>query len=710
MGTITPAGDGLSVNYTSSGFSFSSSGGKSRLGFSSSLSSAVWDNIIISQGSTYIEENFNNGSWDSSNFEVTVGSSNSSASSGSYTSGGGTRGVLRTTSDFVATLANPVSVEATLYTPDQLNISFFTFRGEGVANNGNGEPDDAINLRIHNFWNVGIDYRPDADSYGPGDAWFTDSPIRMILTDYGNGNGYSVEFIKQPLPQVVSATYDQANGILVVTGTNFIGLSGTNNDIDVTRVSFAGVAAGSYSLTDTPSVDILSASQFSLTLSSTDRAGVLQLLDADGAFATDGTAYNVSFADDWLPGSVTSANISDISSNILTVSGTPSPALPASSSTQSSGSPATPAGNRSSENSEDKNSIPSDSAPGAVSFQSDDYDGDGLREVLIARDGVIVDGNRDGLQDAQQSNVAGLRLINDGSRGSDYGAFEVEAGIQIRGISLISLSQESVFPVLPRGGGGAVAISLPDAIENAFAGVVSFEISGVEAGGSTQVKIHLPAGLSGDSDMAYVRFNYVSNRFEEYVDASGAPLYSFIDIDGDGFSDAVNLILVDGDPYWDGDGSANGTVVDPGFLAVGMYKLNGTKRKDVLTGNILANTIKGRDNDDWLQGELGADVLIGGKGKDRYVYVSADESPASARDTVTFEKQDRFVFSSFDGDSTTEGQQKLSFIGKNAFSNVAGELRATRSLLEADIDGDGVADFAVDLRSNLLITERNLVF
>ena len=66
------------------------------------------------------------------------------------------------------------------------------------------------------------------------------------------------------------------------------------------------------------------------------------------------------------------------------------------------------------------------------------------------------------------------------------------------------------------------------------------------------------------------------------------------------------------------------------------------------------------------------------------------------------------MFSSSDGDNTTEGQQKLSLIGKSNFSGVAGELRATRSVLEADLNGDSIANFAISLRGNTLISCSNL--
>jgi hypothetical protein len=351
---------------------------------------------------------------------------------------------------------------------------------------------------------------------------------------------------------------------------------------------------------------------------------------------------------------------------------------------------------------------PVDPAPAGTNIQATDADGDGLREVITASDGSTIDGNRDGIPDVQQTEVAGLRLINDGAAGSDYGALVVSPEVRLSAVTLTAPASDGGLPVTARGG-GTVVTSTPNGITNAFSGVVSFNVSGVTPGGSTQATISFPSGLPADSGNAYVRFNYSTNRFEEYVDASGAPLYSFVDTDGDGVFDAVNLTLVDGDPNWDGDGAANGTVVDPGFLASGERAFVGTKRRDVLTGNLLSNTIRGRKGNDWLQGGLGIDNLTGGRGRDRFVYTDAAESSAAQPDIVKRGRGDRFVFSAFDGDSTAEGRQSLEFIGKSAFSGVAGEMRGTRSVLEADLNGDSLADFAVNLRGNLLVTARDLV-
>ena len=730
MGVVTPSVDGKSVEYTSSGFSFTSTGGKSRLGFSSSIATAVWDNIVITQGGVSIEENFNNGTWDPALFEVTVGSADASASIGSYTSGTTSRGVLRTKNDYVATSLNPVYVEATLYTPNGLNINFFTFRGEGESNGGNGEPTDAINLRIHNFWNVGIDYRPDANHYQPGNSWFTSHPIRMALVDRGSNLGYTVTFTQQPLPTASSATYNQSTGELIVTGENLIATSGSANDIDASKIAFRGKNGSTYALASTASVDILTSSEFRVLLSQADRGQVQNLLDRDGLLSSDGSAYAIELADNWSTGSVTSANISDNANNPLTVSNTPAAPVSTSSdsSDTSSDSSDTNGGVSTPTSSPATPPIPADPAPASSNVQTSDADGDGLREVITASDGKTVDGNRDGIADYLQTEVVGLRLIINGELGSDYGALTTTPGTTLSNVDLVTPNADGTLTITGRDGTVGNFL-LPPGIESAFAGVVQFDVAGLTPGESTNVLIHLAPGTTRTkSDFttdangnriesfvatdgstqhafvdgqtregnAYLRYNYATNRFEEYVDANGTPLYSYVDSDGDGVFDQLRLTVVDGDPAWDGDGVANGRVVDPGFLGTGQRNLNGTKRRDSLIGNVLGNEIRGKAGKDRLYGDLGADFITGGKDTDRIIYYSADESTASQADTVKFGKKDRFQFRSFDGDSLTEGQQSLRYIGKKAFSGAASELRFTGSGLQADTTGDGQADFVVN--------------
>jgi serralysin len=154
----------------------------------------------------------------------------------------------------------------------------------------------------------------------------------------------------------------------------------------------------------------------------------------------------------------------------------------------------------------------------------------------------------------------------------------------------------------------------------------------------------------------------------------------------------------------------------------------GTKRRDTLTGNVLANTLDGKVGRDWLQGEdghdalygrgckdrfwggNGRDVIHGGKDADRVLYFSVEESTIDQADTVTFGRKDHFQFRSFDGDTVTEGQQSLRYIGKKAFSGSAGELRYTGSALQADTTGDGQTNFVVNFaKATPWFSESNLL-
>ena len=359
-------------------------------------------------------------------------------------------------------------------------------------------------------------------------------------------------------------------------------------------------------------------------------------------------------------------------------------------------------------------STPADNAPPGVLIQARDSDGDGLREAIRDAQGNLVDGNRDGVADAEQANVTALHMLNDGSSSSDYGAISVSPDLQLRGARLTAHD-------------AAAALSHSGGITNALTGVVSFSVSGLTPGGHTQATVHLPSGLPTGATNAYLRFNYSTNRYEEYVDASGTPLYAFSDSNGDGIADAITLTLVDGDPRWDGDGLANGTVVDPGFPAAGERNLTGSRNRDALTGNLLANTmvgkgrndrlsgglgndiLKGRRGNDHLYGGDGADTIIGGRGRDHVLYIEASESSLEQSDNVTVGRGDRFDFRRFDADATTAGQQRLSWIGNTAFSGRAGELRATRSRLEADLNGDGSADFAIHLHGHSSLNSRQLL-
>ena len=272
---------------------------------------------------------------------------------------------------------------------------------------------------------------------------------------------------------------------------------------------------------------------------------------------------------------------------------------------------------------------PADTAPLATDVQTSDDDGDGLKEVITAADGELIDGNRDGIADAEQSDVIGLRMINEGAVSTDYGSLETDPGISFNAISFLNPTEPATGTTgkaskpetyaVTTSDGQTQNTTIPSGINNAFAGLLAFTVSGLKNGGKTSTSISLPKGLNNlNSDrLAYLRFNYATNRFEDFVDKNGTPLYSLQDSDGNGQFDSVVLQLIDGDAAWDGDGIANGSVIDPGFLATGDRTLLGNRKANTLQGNVLANTLQGKNGSDTLLGDLGNDTLIGNRKRDR---------------------------------------------------------------------------------------------
>jgi len=123
-----------------------------------------------------------------------------------------------------------------------------------------------------------------------------------------------------------------------------------------------------------------------------------------------------------------------------------------------------------------------------------------------------------------------------------------------------------------------------------------------------------------------------------------------------------------------------------------------------LYGGASADTLKGGGQGDLIFGNKGADQLTGGGGADVFRYDStADSRGASIDQIFDFTPgTDKIDLTRIDADINSAGDQAFHWIGSNPFSGVAGELRAEQVsgsgwLLEGDVDGNGSADFSVQL-------------
>lgn len=138
----------------------------------------------------------------------------------------------------------------------------------------------------------------------------------------------------------------------------------------------------------------------------------------------------------------------------------------------------------------------------------------------------------------------------------------------------------------------------------------------------------------------------------------------------------------------------------------GKDELQGGEGNDKLRGGEGNDLIDAGAGNDRLVGGKGADLLSGGAGRDTFVFNTLADSTVktSGRDTILdFDGKagDRIDLSGIDANKGSSGNQAFAFIGSEQFSNKAGELRfektASDTFIYGDVDGDGTADFAIQV-------------
>lgn len=125
-----------------------------------------------------------------------------------------------------------------------------------------------------------------------------------------------------------------------------------------------------------------------------------------------------------------------------------------------------------------------------------------------------------------------------------------------------------------------------------------------------------------------------------------------------------------------------------------------------LTGNMQANVLIGNGADNVLTGGLGQDALEGNGGADIFRYGAVLDSRPDAPDVIVdFSRLegDRIDLSAIDADTEESGDQSFHWIGSRGFSGSAGELRRDGNMVQADVNGDGVVDMALEVRDVALI-------
>jgi hypothetical protein len=127
--------------------------------------------------------------------------------------------------------------------------------------------------------------------------------------------------------------------------------------------------------------------------------------------------------------------------------------------------------------------------------------------------------------------------------------------------------------------------------------------------------------------------------------------------------------------------------------------LIGNTGNDALWGGLGRDTLIGRHGNDWLQGGQGSDWLIGGKGKDFFSWQASDVSRLWRDTIIDFNglEGDRLGIDAVLDGSDPFANRGWNYIGSEAFTGAAAELRFAGGHLLGDVDGDGKADLRIHL-------------
>lgn len=134
----------------------------------------------------------------------------------------------------------------------------------------------------------------------------------------------------------------------------------------------------------------------------------------------------------------------------------------------------------------------------------------------------------------------------------------------------------------------------------------------------------------------------------------------------------------------------------------GSFRVFGGASADLIIGGAQADDLSGGAGGDRIEGGGGADVIRAGAGADIFGYRAISDSTAGARDRIMdFAQGDLIDLSNLDGNASAAGVQEFQLIGSGSAFTAAGQLRITQNgtvaLVEGDSNGDGVADFAIEV-------------
>lgn len=241
--------------------------------------------------------------------------------------------------------------------------------------------------------------------------------------------------------------------------------------------------------------------------------------------------------------------------------------------------------------------------------------------------------------------------------------------------------------------------------------------------GEAQANISVSVTTAGAADGAALTataggYAAATGAGVHHVAFSGGGLTSAVSAAISGGSRNVKVDLADGNKILSSASATLGSGAKD-LVLLSIDKINGTGNEaaNAIFGNKAANALSGVGGNDVLTGGLGRDVLTGGAGNDRFDFNAIVETgkTVASRDTITdfSHGHDKLDVSTIDARTTAGGNQAFKFIAQQAFHHKAGELHVVKvaghNIVEGDVNGDGRADFQIDVKGLVVLTSVDFV-
>lgn len=241
----------------------------------------------------------------------------------------------------------------------------------------------------------------------------------------------------------------------------------------------------------------------------------------------------------------------------------------------------------------------------------------------------------------------------------------------------------------------------------------------------------LPASAAGQTWRWLGSEGFAGNPLEVHYRFEGANTIVSLDVDGDMKADAEielagNIQLGAGDFLIASTSplpvvSVGARVFEPISVILGTAgadTLTGTAAAEKLTGLSGDDIIQAGDGNDVINGGLGKDLMTGGAGQDRFVFEAAAESAVGGayRDYIYdfVHGEDLIDLSQIDAVAATSAHELFAWIGSSSFTGAAGQLRyqqlASYGIVQADLNGDKIADFEFSLAGQHELVSTDFIF